>query len=41
MGQPLREVQLTARHKDPRTTQRYIDRANNPQPKISRLISED
>jgi integrase/recombinase XerC len=41
MGQPLRDVQLSARHKDPRTTQAYIDRVNNPQPKISRLISED
>lgn len=41
MGESLIDVQLTARHKDPRTTQRYIDRVKNPQRRISRLISED
>ena len=41
MGEGLLEVQLAARHADPRTTQRYIDRVKNPQPRISRLISED
>lgn len=41
LGLPLLEVQIAARHRDPRTTQRYIDRHNNPQGKISRLISED
>jgi len=41
MGQPLLDVQLAARHRDPRTTQRYIDRVKNPQGRISRLISED
>jgi integrase/recombinase XerC len=37
----LLEVQGAARHKDPRTTQRYIDRVRNPQPKVSRIIAED
>jgi integrase/recombinase XerC len=41
MGEPLHEVQATARHADPRTTQRYLDRVKNPQPRVSRLIAED
>jgi integrase/recombinase XerC len=41
LGEPLREVQLTARHLDPRTTEKYVDRINDPQERISRLISED
>ena len=41
MGESLLDVQIAARHADPRTTQRYIDRVKNPQPRISRLVSED
>jgi integrase/recombinase XerC len=41
MGESLIDVQKVARHRDPRTTQRYIDRVKNPQGRISRLISED
>ncbi|MHB8397309.1 MAG: tyrosine-type recombinase/integrase [Candidatus Limnocylindrales bacterium] len=41
MGESLIDVQRAARHKDPRTTQVYIDRHKNPQRRISRLISED
>jgi len=41
LGEPLLDVQLAARHADPRTTQRYIDRVKNPQPRISESISRD
>jgi integrase/recombinase XerC len=41
MDLPLLDVQLSARHTDPRTTQRYIDRVKNPQPRVSRIIAED
>jgi integrase/recombinase XerC len=41
MDQSLLDVQLAARHRDPRTTQRYVDRVRDPQPRISRLIAED
>jgi integrase/recombinase XerC len=41
MGEALLDVQLAARHADPRTTQRYLDRVKNPQPRVSRLVAED
>jgi integrase/recombinase XerC len=41
MGESLLDVQIAARHADPRTTQRYVDRVRDPSARISRLISED
>jgi len=40
-GAGLMDTQRAARHADPRTTQRYIDRYNDPSAAIHRRISED
>jgi len=41
LGATLLETQKAARHVDPKTTERYIDRFNDPTARIHRQISED